>query len=361
MIDDFLEKKFSDIINVLSYHKDIFGVNPDIHSNSHLNMKDDIFLLVSFFSSFDDDFEDKLTKTILNDILSLLKYFDRINYNEEDTRSFSGETVNVVFEEYKSSSDDLTLGDFTSKYFEYLKDLRVQVIPIINTKLYYLDLAIWKKARDSKTILRVLRNFGANDCFNTKDFISNKTVQFKSMIQYKYIADNNEIKPQYDKRDIDYILSLDNVDLNIDEAYEENFNRLIGVKNKIAIFKGMKDGDIRLVVKDVLFMKFNPHETIIREGELGEEIFFIVSGTCRVTANHKAVGLLKEHQIFGEFSAITKDLRTATIRTNSIVTVLSFKLATELFEEIPESFSNLYKNVIDELIKKIDLSNQKKY
>ena len=169
------------------------------------------------------------------------------------------------------------------------------------------------------------------------------------------------IKPEYDTSDIIYVKSLANSNEDIDLDYEENFNRLIGVKNKIAIFKGMADGDIRLVVKDVNFMKFNPHETVVKEGESGEDIYFIVSGSCRVTSNFKAVGLLTEHQIFGEFSAITKDLRTATIRTNSVVTILSFKLATELFDDIPESFSNLYKNVIDELIKKIDLSNRKKY
>jgi len=361
MIDSFLEDKFSEITEILDHHKSIFNVNPDIHANSHLNMKDDIFLLVSFFSSFDDSFEDDLTSMMLDDVLSLLKYFDKINYKKEINRTFCANKFETLYKEYEKENQDIGFDVFKDKYLDYLKELRVKVIPVINTKLYYLDLLIWSKARASKVILRVLRNFGANDCFNTKDFHDNKSINFKSMVDYKYVAQNYDPKLRYSQKDIDFVLSLDNVNDNIDETYEENFNRLIGVKNKIAIFKGMQDGDIRLVVKDVFFMKYNPHETIIREGELGDDIYFIVSGTCRVTANHKAVGLLKEHQIFGEFSAITKDLRTATIRTNSIVTVLSFKLATELFEEIPESFSNLYKNVIDELIKKIDLSNQKKY
>jgi len=324
-------------------------------------MKDDIFLLVSFFSSFDDTFEDDLIATMLDDVLSLLKYFDKINYKKDVNRTFCANKFETLFDEYEKDNQDINFDAFKDRYLDLLKEHRVKAIPIINTKLYYLDLLIWSKARASKIILRILRNFGANDCFNTKDFHDNKSINFKSMIDYKYVAKNYEPKPKYSQKSIDFVMALDNVNDEIDENYEENFNRLIGVKNKIAIFKGMQDGDIRLVVKDVLFMKYNPHETIIREGELGDDIYFIVSGTCRVTANHKAVGLLKEHQIFGEFSAITKDLRTATIRTNSIVTVLSFKLATELFNEIPESFSNLYKNVIDELIKKIDLSNQKKY
>jgi len=362
MIDDFLKTKFADIIDILDYHKSTFGIKEDIHSNSHLNMKDDIFLLVSFFSSFDNKFEDSLISTMLDDVLNLLKYFDSINYNEDDNQAFGGDSLNEIYEEFKNSNEEISFEEFKSKYFEMLKDLRVQVIPIINTKLCYFDLMIWDKARKSKSILRVLRTFGADDSFSTKEFMGNKEVNFKSMVKYKYIAkDTTHINPEYDKSDIAFVKGLSARPENTDEAYEANFNRLIGVKNKIAIFKGMSDGDIRLVVKDVNFMKFNPHETIIREGELAEDIYFLVSGACRVTANHKAVGLLTEHQIFGEFAAITKDIRTATIRTNSIVTVLSFKLATELFDEIPESFSYLYKNVIDELIKKIDLANNKKY
>ena len=361
MIDDFLKTQFSAITDVLDYHKNIFGIRDDIHINSHLNTKDDIFLLTSFFSAFDGKFEDSVIELMLEDILNFLKYFDSINYDEKEEKSFSGEKFDDIYEEFKKENEDISLEEFKTKYFNILKDLRVQAIPIINTKLFYFDLLIWDKARKSKSILRVLRTFGASHCLSTKEFLSVKTMHFQSMVTYKYVAKDNEINPQYDKSDIVFVKSLARTDTVMDATYEENFNRLIGVKNKIAIFKGMADGDIKLVVKEVNFMKFNPHETIIREGELAEDIYFLVSGNCRVTANHKAVGLLTEHQIFGEFAAITKDLRTATIRTNTITTILSFKLATELFDEIPESFSYLYKNVIDELIKKIDSSNKKKY
>ncbi len=360
-MSDFFKLEFTDIIDVLDYHKNLLPVNPDIRANSHLNIKDDIFLIVSIFSSFDDNFEDDLSKMLIDDILNLLKYFDSINYNQKNGRTFSGNTLEDMYKNIQNDNTNVSLEDFKSEYFRNLKDLRTEAIPIINTKLYYFDLLIWKKARESKLILKVLGNLDANDCFNTKDFTQNKGINFKSMVSYKYISNDSEIKPRYNQEDLKYLLTLNSENDDIDSSYEENFNRLIGVKNKIEIFKGMLDGDIRTVVKDVNFMKFNPHETIIREGELGEEIFFLVSGICRVSANNKPVGLLNQHQIFGEFSAITKDLRTATIRTNSVVTVLSFKLSTDLFDEMPESFSVLYKNIIDELIKKIDLSNQKKF
>ena len=151
MIEDFLKKQFSVITDLLNYHNKIFGVRDDIHINSHLNMKDDIFLLTSFFSAFDAKFEDSVIELMLEDILNFLKYFDSINYNEKEEKSFSGEKFTEIYEEFKQDNEDVPLEEFKTKYFDFLKDLRVQAIPIINTKLFYFDLLIWDKVRKSKT------------------------------------------------------------------------------------------------------------------------------------------------------------------------------------------------------------------
>lgn len=373
MIDNFIESKLRDVIEIVEYHDNILGCNPNIKPNSHLNIKDNIFYLTSIFSSIDDNFEsarfkalddnstDNRFKLLLEDILSLLKYFDSIKYDEKQEMSCDAINIDEIYEEYKSSEGELSLDRFKMEYFGTLKDLRVKIIEILNTKLYYFDLMLWRKARESNVVLKFLRSIGANDSFSTKDFLNVKNNNFKSMISLKYIIPNTVNKPIYSSGDIEFIKSMDYPSLDKDEFYEQTFNRLIGVKNKINIFKGMLDGDIRMVVKDVKFMKFNPHEIIITEGEVSEDIYFILSGTCRVTANHKGVGAINEHQVFGEFSAITREQRIATVKTNSVVTALSFKLATELFDDIPESFSVLYKNIIDELIIKINLSNKKKF
>lgn len=359
MIDNFIKSKLVEVKDIVAYHTDLLGVKAEIKSNSHLNMKEEIFYLVSLFSSMDETFEDEITRTLLNDILKLLKYFDSMNYDEDSTCDTA--MLTSLFEEYQSDDGDLGFEEFKDQYYDYLKDLRSQIVPVLNTKVYYLDMLIWLKAKKSKLIIRILRNIGASDSNNTKDFLHKKTAHFKSMISFKYIAPSEDEPIEYKQSELNFIKSLEEQIKPKDQVYEDTFNRLIGVKNKINIFKGMQDGDIRLVVKDVAFMKFNPHEVIITEGEVTEDIYFLLTGTCRVTANHKAVGAINEHQVFGEFSAITREQRTATVKTNTIATVLRFKINTDLFNDIPESFSILYKNVIDELIIKINLSNKKKF
>jgi len=361
MIDKFIETKLSDIREIVEYHNNLFGTNPKIKSNSHLNMKENIFYLVSIFSSLDDNFEDDRLQLLLDDILNLVKYFDSLKYDETQKHTHDKKSIDEEYAKYQDGGGDLPLMDFKMEYFGAFKELRVKIVEIINTKLYYFDLMLWKKARASKMVLKFLRDVGANDSFSTKDFLHAKKNNFKPMVTLRFVVPNSINKPIYSTDDISFIKTLDRPDVNRDEFYEQTFDRLIGVKNKINIFKGMADGDIRMVVKDVNFTKFNPHEVIITEGEVSDEIYFILSGTCRVTANHKGVGAINEHQVFGEFSAITREQRIATVKTNSVVTALSFKLAMELFNDIPESFSVLYKNIIDELIIKINLANKKKF
>lgn len=362
MLNEFIASKLLAIKNTVEYHYNIFGIKSALEVNSHLNIKDDIFYLTSIFSSFDNSLDDKRMKLLLDDILNLIKYFENINCDESKKLTYDNKNLNELYKEYTCMNEEKkSFEDFTAEYYESLAVLRTKIVPIVNTKIFYLDLILWGKARKSKKILKLLRDVGANDSFSTKDFIKHKQTNFESMIAFKYIVPKSDNRPVYSKKDIEFIRSLSKEDKTINEVYEENFNRLIAVKNKINIFKKMEDGDIRLVVKEINFIKYNPHETIIKEGEVNSEIYFLVSGTCRVTANHKPVGAINEHQVFGEFSAISKDKRAATVKTNTIVTVLSFKLATELFNDIPESFSVLYKNIIDELIEKINLSNKKKF
>merc|ERR1711991_1218501 len=98
---------------------------------------------------------------------------------------------------------------------------------------------------------------------------------------------------------------------------------------------------IRAIVKNVKFIQFKQHEIVIREGDDDEVIYFMLNGECRVTVGKNNVGLIKPGQLFGEFAAITKETRTATIRTNKPTLVLAFQLALEAFNETPYSFSFL--------------------
>ncbi len=122
----------------------------------------------------------------------------------------------------------------------------------------------------------------------------------------------------------------------------------------------MSDEEIKLIVNQVKFAKYERGEVITKQGDRTKEMYLIIAGECTVIQDNKIVGMLGAKQIFGEFSKITNRKRFATVITKVQTTLLSFNLKLELFDEAPFSFSTLYKNILTELVKKIDISNQYK-
>ena len=68
---------------------------------------------------------------------------------------------------------------------------------------------------------------------------------------------------------------------------------------------------------------------------------------------------LRRNQIFGEFSSILNEARVASVIANEEVTTIRFNFAFELFDNEPYPFTMLYKNIIDELLKKVIKSNHR--
>lgn len=61
------------------------------------------------------------------------------------------------------------------------------------------------------------------------------------------------------------------------------------------------------------FVRFEPDEAIIHEGDPSGEIFAMVHGEARVLANGVAVGDIHEGEVFGEMGFLTERDRTATV------------------------------------------------
>ncbi len=141
---------------------------------------------------------------------------------------------------------------------------------------------------------------------------------------------------------------------------EQIIERIIKLKNKINLFKNMEDKDIRLILKDIKFVGYQTGETIIKEGDTSDELYILLDGKCKVNVGTTNVGVIEVNQAFGEFSAITKSPRHATIRALKPCKVISFKIAFDILEKELKGFSILYKNFVDELILKVDATNLEK-
>ncbi len=328
-------KKLADIID---YNENALGFNKNIHSGSLLNIKDELFYLVNFFSCIDKSFKNELLQQLFNDSLHFLDIYTQIeNTNVETICEQDG-----LQNEYKSK----------------LKAYKLKVISILNTRLYCIDLIMWDLVKQSKKIKRFVNIFEVGNVRNTQEFLKIQKYDLKPMFKSNYLPMNDTIKAQYKEQDIKLLQSLIS---NVDNEVDEGLEYLLKSKNSICFFEHMSDEEIKLIVSDVKFLKYGQKEIITKQGEHSNEMYYILSGSCTVVQDNQIVGSLSSNQIFGEFSKITNRARFATVVTKEPSTLLSFNLRLELFDEAPFSFSTLYKNILTELVKKIDISNHYKH
>lgn len=339
-----IDSKLEKLTDIIKYNETSLGINKNIRSGSFLNIKEEIFYLVNFFSSIDDNFKDELLQQLLNDVLHFLNIYEQI------------EKAN--FEDICSGDDACNSTDeLKNKFNSKLKESKLKVISIINTRLYCIDLRMWDLVRKSKKVKRFVNIFEVGDVRNTQEFLKIQKYNLKPMFKGNYIPTTNNLKPIYKDEHDKLLISLEN---GYEDKLDEGMEHLIKAKESIGFFENMSDEEIKLITSDVQFIKFNASEVITKQGDECQDLFFVISGECTVVQDNKVVGSVGVNQIFGEFSKITNKKRFSTVITKVPSTLLRFNLRLELFDEAPFSFSTLYKNILAELVKKIDISNQYK-
>jgi CRP-like cAMP-binding protein len=145
------------------------------------------------------------------------------------------------------------------------------------------------------------------------------------------------------------------------EEVNDLLNKIIKAKKGFKFLHNLDDDEIKYIIKDLQFIKYKMHEVIIKEGTIGDDIYILIDGECRINVGKNTVGKIRKGEIFGEFAPITKELRTANIMVKSqSANVLSFKIDFDKFEKEPVIFAKIYQNITHSLIDKFCLSNIKR-
>jgi serine/threonine protein kinase len=108
-----------------------------------------------------------------------------------------------------------------------------------------------------------------------------------------------------------------------------------GVLRRLKFFHEFSHAEIWEVLRASNWQDYPAGEEIVKEGEMDDRFYIIVSGGCNVERHGKAMGVLDTGDCFGEASYVQGAKRTATIRAGSDVTVL--KVSSTLLEQVSAS------------------------
>ncbi len=113
---------------------------------------------------------------------------------------------------------------------------------------------------------------------------------------------------------------------NIDR--QEHF----AILRRLKFFHGFSHAEIRELFAASEWREFCAGDEIVKEGEIDDHFYVIISGDCVVESNGNAIGSMHTGDCFGESSYVAGIKRTATIKAQDNVTLL--KVSATLLEQL---------------------------
>ncbi len=157
-------------------------------------------------------------------------------------------------------------------------------------------------------------------------------------------------------KDIEKFIEINRV--ASEEPQSQSLRKLLSVQDKISIFKNIDPLELKAIVYNLKFAKYNFKDYILKQGDITEEMFFIIDGECQVFHNNKKVGILHAGEVFGETAAIFKTKRNASVICSSEkATLLSFCIDENNMEFCSTALAILYKNLASEINAKLEEIN----
>ena len=109
---------------------------------------------------------------------------------------------------------------------------------------------------------------------------------------------------------------------------QEHFDLL----RTLTFFHEFSHAEIWEVLRASDWHEYKDGEDIVREGEMDDRFYIIVSGQAEVEANGQNLGVLEDGACFGETSYVRGAKRTASIKANGPVTIL--RVSSTLMEQV---------------------------
>ena len=162
----------------------------------------------------------------------------------------------------------------------------------------------------------------------------------------------------YTVEEVEEFLKINSEEESLIES--QTMQKLLSVQNKIKVFQNIEPSELKAIVYDLKFMRFNFKDLIVEQDTHSEIIYFIINGECHVFHNKFKIGELLPGSSFGESGAIFGLQRNASVVCSSKnATLLAFKIDQENLEFSSKALAILYRNLAGEINTKLDELNKK--
>lgn len=122
--------------------------------------------------------------------------------------------------------------------------------------------------------------------------------------------------------------------MSVSGRRDDGPQELLEFLRQVPLLRCLPRAKVALLTEVMVTQRFSPGSDVFRQGEEGDSFFVIRSGTAVVVReeddNEEELMILKMGDFFGERALLTSDLRSATVRADTTLTVL--ELSREQFD-----------------------------
>lgn len=136
---------------------------------------------------------------------------------------------------------------------------------------------------------------------------------------------------------------------------KEKLQVRVAILKSVSIFSQSDEESLEKIASVVTDMWFEPEQNVFEKGETGSSLYIIVSGKVRVHDGEYTFATLGERQVFGEYSLLDTEARSASITAVDKTHLL--RLDQHDFYEIMASQINVTKGILKECIKRMRYQN----
>lgn len=119
----------------------------------------------------------------------------------------------------------------------------------------------------------------------------------------------------------------------------------------IDLFRQIPGEDLVRVAQIAEEIAFDPKETLITEGELGDSMYLIVDGQVQVFKGERLIVDIGERECVGEMAILDSEPRSATVKALESVTAL--KIEREDFYDVMNEKPEIAQGIIKVLTRRL--------
>ncbi|MCF8231267.1 MAG: cyclic nucleotide-binding domain-containing protein [Bacteroidales bacterium] len=125
---------------------------------------------------------------------------------------------------------------------------------------------------------------------------------------------------------------------------------------QVSIFSDSAEEALEKIAKYLEIKHVLKEETVFKKGDKGHALFIIARGKVRIHDNGHVLGRLGPGEVFGEYSLVDYETRSASVTAEEHATL--YKLEQEVFYELMARDINVMQGVLKVLIKRMRYMNE---